>query len=175
MSIDQRYVPDEPPHLPPHLTSCSPTPSAFFAFPPFIVVVVVAAAVVPPPPPPTTTTPSPNPTLTFLSVSRPSNSPIPYHATTATPNTPATQLNTNATIPLGVNPDGSGSLLVVAPCRFNKSAGSVWPAALPAVGIGVGWAWAQADRWEAGTLYREEEEEEGGEACFWRWRARGAY
>lgn len=72
-------------------------------------------------------------------------------------------------MPLGVNPAGSGSRLTVAPCNFKKSDGLVRPAALPAVGMGVGTESAQAERWEGGMLYKEEEGEEaedGGRAFF---------
>ena len=66
---------------------------------------------------------------------------------TAIPKIAAKQLNTNATIPLASNPLGSGSGLLAAPLRSNRSL--ELPAALPATGM----FWAlHASRWSSGIL-----------------------
>lgn len=74
-------------------------------------------------------------------------SPAPYHAITAIPKNALKQLKTIATVPLTVNPAGSGGGDLLAPLRSKRSL--VLPAALPA--MGTSWA-AQAARWSCGIV-----------------------
>ena len=114
----------------------------------------------------TSTIPTHNPLISPhspTSISSPSHSFIhsfikkkTYHAIVPIPTTPLTTLNTNATIPLHVNPAGSGPGGLLAPSRSNTS--SVFPAALPRVGVPCE---LQAERWEAGMVRLEDWRESG--------------
>lgn len=68
-----------------------------------------------------------------------------YHEMTAIPRNALMQLNTKATIPLVVNPAGSGLGLLTAPVRSSRS--TVLPAALPCVDVLEA---RQACQWSSG-------------------------
>jgi hypothetical protein len=72
---------------------------------------------------------------------------MPYHPIVAIPRNAAKQLNTSATIPLGVKPAGSVPGLLFSPFRSRKF--TVLPAAFPAVGTLPA---LQALQWSSGIL-----------------------